>query len=82
MTHHSTPQRGGRLRIFSGRVGFLPVPGACIDRGPPMSRVVPQPDLLAKLGPVTLPEAEGKRLRIGDLWAHHTLILVHLRHFG
>jgi hypothetical protein len=47
-----------------------------------MSRVVPQPDLLEKLGQATLLEAEGKRLRLGDLWAHHTLILVHLRHFG
>ena len=47
-----------------------------------MSRVTPQPDLLSKLGAVTLPEAEGKRIRIGDLWAHHTLIIVHLRHFG
>jgi len=47
-----------------------------------MSRVTPQPDLLAKLGAVVLPEAEGKPVRIGDLWAHHTLIIVHLRHFG
>ncbi|HEY8207467.1 MAG TPA: hypothetical protein VIG99_08305 [Myxococcaceae bacterium] len=47
-----------------------------------MSRVVHQPDLLEKLGSVTLPEADGPRVRIGDLWAKHTLILVHLRHFG
>ena len=47
-----------------------------------MSRVTPQPDLHEKLGSLTLPEADGKRVRIGDLWAHHTLILVHLRHFG
>jgi hypothetical protein len=47
-----------------------------------MSRVVPPPDLLAKLGPVVLPEAEGKHVRLGDLWAQHTLIIVHLRHFG
>lgn len=47
-----------------------------------MSRVVPLPDLIEKLGPVTLPEAEGKRVRLGDLWAQHTLIIVHLRHFG
>ena len=51
-------------------------------RGSPMSRVVPQPDLLSKLGSVVLPEAEGKQVRIGDLWAKHTLIIVHLRHFG
>ncbi len=47
-----------------------------------MSRVVPQPDLIEKLGPVTLPEADGKRVRLADLWAQHTLIIVHLRHFG
>ncbi|HYV48405.1 MAG TPA: hypothetical protein VFA20_26275 [Myxococcaceae bacterium] len=47
-----------------------------------MSRVVPQPDLLSKLGSVVLPEAEGKQVRLGDLWAKHTLIIVHLRHFG
>jgi len=47
-----------------------------------MSRVVPQPDLIQKLGAVVLSEAEGKRIRLGDLWAQHTLIIVHLRHFG
>ncbi|HVE84980.1 MAG TPA: hypothetical protein VND93_19150 [Myxococcales bacterium] len=47
-----------------------------------MARVVPKPDLSEKLGQVTLPEADGKLMRVGDLWAKHTLILVHLRHFG
>ncbi len=47
-----------------------------------MARVVPAPDLIEKLGSVTLPEADGKHVRLGDLWAQHTLIIVHLRHFG
>jgi len=47
-----------------------------------MARVVPQADLLQKLGSVTLPEADGKSVRLGDLWGQHTLIIVHLRHFG
>lgn len=47
-----------------------------------MGRVDPLDDLLQRLGPISLPEANGGRLRVGDLWADQTLILVHLRHFG
>lgn len=47
-----------------------------------MPRVEPAPDLPARLAPITLPEADGGSVRLGDLWAHQPTILVHLRHFG
>jgi len=34
------------------------------------------------LGALTLPDAEGRSHRLGDLWADRPVVLVFLRHFG
>ena len=41
------------------------------------------PDSLATaLADVTLPDAEGALVRLGDLWARNPAVLVFLRHYG
>jgi len=35
-----------------------------------------------RLSEVCLPDADGVRHRLGDLWADRPVILVFLRHFG
>lgn len=47
-----------------------------------MPRVTPDPALPERLAPITLTDAAGASVRLGDLWAQHTRALVHLRHFG
>lgn len=47
-----------------------------------MPRTSPAPDLATRLGDITLPEADGADVRLGDLWADAPLVLAHLRHFG
>lgn len=42
----------------------------------------PHPDLASALADLTLPAAVGHDVRLGDLWADQTAILIHLRHFG
>jgi hypothetical protein len=37
---------------------------------------------LDKLQAIILPGADGRRYRLGDLWASRPLILVFARHFG
>jgi hypothetical protein len=37
---------------------------------------------LARLEGISLPDAQGERHRLGDLWAERPVILVFLRHFG
>jgi hypothetical protein len=41
-----------------------------------MDRVHPE------LSAVTLPDAEGKMHRLGDLWKDRTALLIWVRHFG
>jgi hypothetical protein len=31
---------------------------------------------------LTLPDADGDPVRVGDLWAHDRLLIVWLRHYG
>lgn len=31
---------------------------------------------------VTLPDADGDEVRLGDLWADHKVLIVWLRHYG
>jgi hypothetical protein len=40
------------------------------------------PDPTAALADLTLPDAQGRPHRLGDLWAEHTVVLVFLRHYG
>lgn len=47
-----------------------------------MPPVRPPRDLAARLAPLTLPEADGGTVALGDLWAEASVVLVHLRHFG
>ena len=47
-----------------------------------MPRVTANPDLPAALAPISLAAADGTAVRLGDLWADSTCVLVHLRHFG
>lgn len=47
-----------------------------------MPRVTPDPSLPERLAPITLTDADGVSVRLGDLWAQRTRVLVHLRHFG
>jgi len=37
---------------------------------------------IGALEDVRLPDAEGERHRLGDLWAEKPVIVVFLRHFG
>ncbi|HLT40295.1 MAG TPA: peroxiredoxin-like family protein [Enhygromyxa sp.] len=47
-----------------------------------MARVQHTSDLVFDLAEITLPDAHGNELRLRDLWADRTVVLVHLRHFG
>lgn len=47
-----------------------------------MPRRTPPSDLATTLAPMTLSDADGRVVRLGDLWAHAPRVLVHLRHFG
>lgn len=47
-----------------------------------MPLVSPAPDLATRLGAIQLPEAAGTKVLLKTLWERHTVILVHLRHFG
>ena len=42
---------------------------------PPMS-------LAGTLAPITLPDADGKSVRLGSLWADRPAVVVFLRHYG
>ena len=47
-----------------------------------MPLVTAAEDLAERLAPLVLPEADGGTVTLGTLWAHTTVVLVHLRHFG
>ena len=47
-----------------------------------MPAIIPPSDLADRLAPLTLREAGGARVTLGDLWAQRPAVLVHLRHFG
>lgn len=47
-----------------------------------MPAVTPESDVVARLGEIQLPEADGSKVALKNLWAKHTVVLVHLRHFG
>jgi hypothetical protein len=36
----------------------------------------------AALADITLPDSEGREVRLGDLWRDRTVALVWLRHYG
>jgi hypothetical protein len=36
----------------------------------------------SKLAGISLPDVEGKSVRLGSLWAEHPAVLVFLRHYG
>jgi hypothetical protein len=36
----------------------------------------------AALADITLPDSEGRDIRLGDLWQDRTAVLVWLRHYG
>lgn len=38
--------------------------------------------LAAKLAPLTLPDPDGRPVRLGSLWAERPAVLVFLRHYG
>lgn len=38
--------------------------------------------LAAALAPITLPDADGGRVRLGSLWESRRAVLVFLRHYG
>ena len=37
---------------------------------------------MATIANVTLPDADGKDVRLGDLWTDHKVLIVWLRHYG
>lgn len=47
-----------------------------------MPRVAAAPRLSLELADLTLPEARGASVRLGDAWASGPAVLVHVRHFG
>jgi hypothetical protein len=36
----------------------------------------------ARLADITLPDADGNEVRLGDLWTDEPVVLVFLRHYG
>jgi hypothetical protein len=40
------------------------------------------PGLAARLAPIALPDADGRSVRLGSLWADAPAVLVFLRHYG
>lgn len=40
------------------------------------------PALAATLAPITLPDADGQRVRLGGLWQERPAVVVFLRHWG
>ena len=38
--------------------------------------------LSQRLAPITLPDPEGRTIRLGFLWAESVAVLVFLRHYG
>ncbi|HKD14483.1 MAG TPA: hypothetical protein VKE71_13055 [Candidatus Angelobacter sp.] len=36
----------------------------------------------SKLSGITLPDADGKKVQLGSLWADRPAVLVFLRHYG
>lgn len=36
----------------------------------------------SKLAGISLPDVEGKNVRLGSLWAEHPAVVVFLRHYG
>lgn len=38
--------------------------------------------LAAALAPLTLPDADGRAVRLGSLWAEGPAVVVFLRHYG
>ncbi len=38
--------------------------------------------LSESLAPVTLPDADGREVRLGSLWADRPAVIVFLRHYG
>ena len=38
--------------------------------------------LSAALAPITLPDPEGREIRLGSLWEHAPAVVVFLRHYG
>ena len=47
-----------------------------------MTIVQPSPDLGERLGTLRLPDADRKLTALGSLWAHKTVILIHLNSFA
>lgn len=40
------------------------------------------PDLAARLGPIVLPDVDGRPVHLGSLWADAPAVVVFLRHYG
>ena len=38
--------------------------------------------IASALAPITLPDADGKPVRLGSLWADRPVVVVFLRHYG
>jgi hypothetical protein len=38
--------------------------------------------LATRLAPIVLPDADGQRVRLGELWADAPAVVVFLRHYG
>ena len=54
-----------------------------IDRelGRPDNRTMPT-SFSSRLAEISLPDSEGKQLRLGTLWANQPAVIVFLRHYG
>ena len=47
-----------------------------------MAREGETPRRAGRLAEIVLPDHDGNDVRLGDLWAHETAVLVWLRHYG
>ena len=42
----------------------------------------PMPTFSSRLAEISLPDSDGKQLRLGSLWAERPAVIVFLRHYG
>lgn len=76
-------QNAGRtLHIFADVEGHPSAPqrSGSVDRG--IECVPMNASFSSKLSGMTLPDVDGKPVKLGSLWANQSAVVVFLRHYG
>jgi hypothetical protein len=53
-----------------------------LDTGPRLFKMFSVDTLSSRLAMITLPDADGRELRMGSLWLREPAVVVFLRHYG